>query len=431
MSPPGGRSPADGRRPRGWWCGGAAGADVSRTCATWPRPGRRSWSCPALAGARRLSHRLRVDGGRGRGGRGAGRGVGPGAGLAAVVVLDEHDEGCKEEQAPTWHARDVVVERARRAGVPCALLSPCPTLEALAVASAAPPSAADERAGWPIVDVVDRRREDPRAGLSRPAGAALARRTVAGSCASSTAPGGPACWPAPPAASSPAASAAARPSRSRRPACCAAAAAAPSAPWCAACGGGRMKNLRVGVSRAREELEALAGEPVAEVARPAPASPWAPRRCCTGSDGVGVVAFLDFDQELLAPRYRAAEQALALFARAARLLGGRAGRPAGAADPPAGTRWWSRPARRPRRLTPAERDARRCELPAVHGAGGGVGPGGPGVRRGAGAPPASRCSAPTTAAGSSAPPTTTLCDALAATPRPPGRVRVEVDPLRV
>ena len=35
------------------------------------------------------------------------------------------------------------------------------------------------------------------------------------------------------------------------------------------------------------------------------------------------VAFLDFDQELLAPRYRAVEEALALLARAARLVGGR------------------------------------------------------------------------------------------------------------
>src|SRR5690606_35907874 len=39
--------------------------------------------------------------------------------LAAVVVLDEHDEVWQQEQAPTWHARDVALERARRAGVPC------------------------------------------------------------------------------------------------------------------------------------------------------------------------------------------------------------------------------------------------------------------------------------------------------------------------
>ena len=55
----------------------------------------------------------------------------PAPDLARVVVLDEHDEGYQQEQAPTWHARDVVVERARRAGVPCLLVSPCPSLEAL------------------------------------------------------------------------------------------------------------------------------------------------------------------------------------------------------------------------------------------------------------------------------------------------------------
>ena len=44
------------------------------------------------------------------------------------------------------------------------------------------------------------------------------------------------------------------------------------------------------------------------------------------ADGVGAVAFLDFDQELLAARVRAGEEALALLAHAARLVGGRAGR---------------------------------------------------------------------------------------------------------
>ena len=38
-----------------------------------------------------------------------------------------------------------------------------------------------------------------------------------------------------------------------------------------------------------------------------------------------LVGFLDFDQELLAPRYRATEEALALLARASRLVGGRTG----------------------------------------------------------------------------------------------------------
>jgi primosomal protein N' (replication factor Y) len=42
-------------------------------------------------------------------------------------------------------------------------------------------------------------------------------------------------------------------------------------------------------------------------------------------DTAAAVAFLEFDQELMAARYRAAEQALGLLARAARLVGPRVG----------------------------------------------------------------------------------------------------------
>src|SRR6185436_17859740 len=84
----------------------------------------------------------------------------------SIVVLDEHDEGLKEERVPTWHARDVAIERARRAGVPCVLISPCPSLDALAlVGEAERVSRADERHGWPVLDIVDRRKDDPRTGL--------------------------------------------------------------------------------------------------------------------------------------------------------------------------------------------------------------------------------------------------------------------------
>ncbi len=44
----------------------------------------------------------------------------------------------------------------------------------------------------------------------------------------------------------------------------------------------------------------------------------------TELESADVVAFLDIDRELLAPRYRAAEQAMALLVRAARLVGPRA-----------------------------------------------------------------------------------------------------------
>ena len=84
--------------------------------------------------------------------------------LGRVVVLDEHDERYQAEQAPTWHARDVARERAERAGRPCLLVSPCPTLEALDWGDLLVPSRAEERRGWPSVEVVDRRHDDPTKG---------------------------------------------------------------------------------------------------------------------------------------------------------------------------------------------------------------------------------------------------------------------------
>ena len=99
------------------------------------------------------------------------------------------------------------------------------------------------------------------------------------------------------------------------------------------CGSQALSVLRVGVTRAREELEALAREPVVAVTGQgttggAPDGDEA--RIVVGTEAVlhrfsdvGLVAFADFDQELLAPRYRAAEEALALLVLASRALGGR------------------------------------------------------------------------------------------------------------
>ncbi|MGQ0832042.1 MAG: hypothetical protein ACT4OV_10230 [Microthrixaceae bacterium] len=245
--------------------------------------------------------------------------------LAAVLVLDEHDESHQQEQTPTWNARDVAVERARRAGVPCVLTSPCPSLEALAWGALQVPSRTRERSGWPAVDVVDRREEDPRtSGLISEALVRLLRDDRRVLCVLN------------------------RTGRSKLLACaacgelarCARCDAAVTQPTdelrcgrcaatrpviCLPCGGTRMKNVRAGVSRAREEIEAIVGEPVAELtAGSAPGE--ATTRVVIGTEAVlqridraDAVAFLDLDQELLAPRFRAAEQALALVARGARV----------------------------------------------------------------------------------------------------------------
>jgi len=62
----------------------------------------------------------------------------------------------------------------------------------------------------------------------------------------------------------------------------------------------------------------------ADAERPAPAGVYVGTEAALHRvDRADTVAFLDFDREILAPRYRAAEQAMALLVRAARLVGPR------------------------------------------------------------------------------------------------------------
>jgi primosomal protein N' (replication factor Y) len=214
--------------------------------------------------------------------------------------------------------------------------------------------------------------------------------------------------------------------------------------------------LRVGVTRAREQLEALAGRPVGEVAAAARAKgdelPGASVLVGTETvlyreselrhrGGVGTVAFLDFDQELLAPRYRAAEEALALLARASRLVGGRGrdgrvlvqtrvpGHPvieAAALADPARLSAAEEPVRRSLRLPPY------TALAVLSGAGAAELAGGlENLRPGPGA----RGRVEVSVLGDGrwavrAPDQGALADALAAVDRPEERVRVEVGPVR-
>jgi primosomal protein N' (replication factor Y) len=364
--------------------------------------------------------------------------------LGAVLVADEGDEAYQEERAPTWNARDVAVERARRAGVPCVLTSPCPSLEALAYGPLVVPSRSEERSGWPVVEVVDRRAEPPGSGLYSARLVALAREAEPDArlvCVLN------------------------RRGRARLLACatcrelarcevCGAAVdgvddglrcrrcgtARPTV--CLACGGTRFATLRVGVTRAREELELLANRPVAEVSADTASGP--PRRgvpILVGTEavlhrvgGACSVAFLDFDQELLAPRYRAAEAALGMLARAGRVVGGRhgGGRILVQTRQPAHEVIDAAVHADPSRLAVVEA-ARRAAIrfppetaiAAVSGQ----------------AAAAFVAALPTDAGVEVLGPANDrwllraadhrmLCDALAATPRPTGRLRIEVDPLR-
>jgi len=252
--------------------------------------------------------------------------------LRSIVVLDEHDESLQAERVPTWHAREVAVERARRSGARCLLVSTVPSLAARHLAermNRTPRS--QQRRGWPVVEVIDRR--DDELGFTNLFSSRLveivrsvdsavmvlnrkgrARLLACRSCGElvRTENGlhlmieddGGLIAPA---------------SGERRPLVC------------AHCGGTALKRLQLGVTRAAEELSRLLGRPVIELGAAGRSR---------GDGGLGgvvlgteaalhavdrcdVVGFLDFDQELLAPRYRAGEQALALVALAARLVGGR------------------------------------------------------------------------------------------------------------
>jgi primosomal protein N' (replication factor Y) len=436
-------------------------ADLAAIAAVVAHRGNGLVLCPSAAMADGITHRLRRAGidvaqhpdGWAAGAAGAtvvgtrAAAWAPVANLAAVLVLDEHDEAHQQEQTPTWHARDVAIERAARAGVPCVLTSPCPSQEALTWGELLTPPAARERSGWPTVEVVDRREEDPRqAGLISPALTRLLRTDQRVVCVLN------------------------RTGRSKLLACascgelarCASCGAAVNQPddvlvcgrcgatrpvVCLACGATRLKNVRAGVTRVGEELAALVGEPVAEVTASTDLSA-ATTRVVIGTEAVlqridraDAVAFLDLDQELLAPRFRAAEQALALVARAARVVGRSSA---------------SRGPRAAGRLVLQTRLPEHEVVRAAEHADPGIVAGAEGIRRQLlSLPPCaalaevSGVAAPTYVAALEAVPglATTewvpgrwlvrtadhvaLCDALAATKRPPGRLRVEVDPLRV
>jgi primosomal protein N' (replication factor Y) len=384
--------------------------------------------------------------------------------LAAAIILDAHDEAYREESAPTYSAVDVVTERARREDVPCLLTSPCPPVVLSAGRTLLTLPGVAERAGWSTLETVDRRGADPRSGMFSEEFVSLARAVL--DDPEAIAQRGPlVCFYD-------------RTGRARLLACahcgelaqcttCGAAVAQDGTGLrcprclserplvCAACGRLRMKTLRAGVTRLREEISALLGVEVGEVSGPARDETGA--RGETGIPGAPVligteailhrvrqaaaVAFLDIDLHLLAPRFSATDETLALLVRAARLVGPRRG-PASA------------------RVLVQTRVPEHPVLVAVgRGEPGAVAAAEASMRRSAGLPPFSALAAVSgplasgyvedlraTAAGSAvtfseladarylvqAPDHVELCDLLAGVARPAGRgLRVEVDPAAV
>jgi primosomal protein N' (replication factor Y) len=259
--------------------------------------------------------------------------------LAAALVLDAHDEAYREESAPTYSAVDVVSERARREGSRCLLISPAPPVVVSAGRVVVALPSAEERAGWATVELVDRRGADPRTGLFSEEFVRLARSALDD--------------PELIARRGPLVCVFNRAGRSLLLACrrcgqlaqctnCAAAVRQVGEVLqcprchrerpmvCAACGHLRMKTLRTGVSRLREEVAALLQTDVAEVSGATDRAEAHAAPVLMGTEAVlhrvrraAAVAFLDIDLHLLAPRFSATDETLALLVHASRLVGPR------------------------------------------------------------------------------------------------------------
>jgi primosomal protein N' (replication factor Y) len=367
----------------------------------------------------------------------------PCPGLLAVVVVDGHDEALGQEQTPTWHAAAVATERARRAGVPCVVTSPCPTLDLLAAGPVRLPDGSTERRGWAPLDVIDQAGRDPREGLySEQVVAALrghdrvvcvlnrtgrARLLACAACGE--------------VARCERCGAAVAQDAGRPPpyplACPVCGLVRPQV--CARCGSTVLRLLRIGVARAREELELLAGRPVGEVTAATRQLPdddvlvgtEAVLHRLAPQSGVGLVAFLDFDQDLLAPRLRAGEEALALLAAASRLVSGRRGRVLAQTRVPGHPALLAAQRADPALLTDEEAPLRRAlRMPPYAAVALVSGPAAGDYVEGLDGAAVEILGPHAGQWLVKAPDATTLADALAAVPRPPGRLRVAVDPAR-
>ncbi len=98
--------------------------------------------------------------------------------LGAIIVDEEHDSAYKQQDGVRWHARDLVIVRAQRLGIPVVLGSATPSLESLHNCRqgrydelALPARAGGAHA--PAIGLIDLRQRPAEHGLSEPLAAAI------------------------------------------------------------------------------------------------------------------------------------------------------------------------------------------------------------------------------------------------------------------
>ena len=255
--------------------------------------------------------------------------------LSSIVVIDEHDDGLQEERTPTWHARDVAIERAKRLGISCLLITPVPSVTAYVAAGVRQRSdvAGIEQNDWPEMCVIDRAADERWASslLSSELIAELhdhSRRIV---CVINTKGRARllACARCRAIARCEMCDAAVQLTAAEVFVCPRCSTQRPQV--CLSCGANTFAMLKLGINRLREELAAAANRKVSEVVEVSGSIKPnvnfdASAMLFVGTEAVlhrvdqaDTVVLLDVDAELFAPRYRATEITLSMIALAARV----------------------------------------------------------------------------------------------------------------
>ena len=257
--------------------------------------------------------------------------------LCSVVVVDEYDDSLREERTPSWHARDIAIERARQLGISCVLVSALPSVTAKVWAGDRVLKSADKEthSEWPQILLIDRTLDERWSNslLSSEFIAELrdhSRRIVAVlntkgrarllACAS--------CKSLARCAQCDAAIEIGTNGQFSCPRC-----STQRPQVCTKCSSAKFLTLKPGVSKLREEIAQAAGRKLSDVVEVTGAGDDAvavdqSKMLFVGTEAAlhrvheaDTVVFLDIDQELAAPRYRASEIVGSLLVHAARLVG--------------------------------------------------------------------------------------------------------------
>lgn len=258
-------------------------------------------------------------------------------GLRSIIVIDEHDDSLREERTPTWHARDIAIERANEANASCILVSALPSVAAKVWANGrvVKSDECETQSEWPSIQLIDRTVDERWSNslLSSEFIAELrnhsrrivvvlntkgrARLLACASCKSLARCGN--------------CDAAVEIGAQGQFSCPRCSVERPQV--CVKCSSAKFLTLKPGVSKLREEIAQAAGRKVSDVVEVTAGGDNETavdqaKMLYVGTEAAlhrlhdaDTVVFLDIDQELAAPRYRASEIVGTLLVHAARLVG--------------------------------------------------------------------------------------------------------------